>query len=523
MPLLEILIAGPYNVALTVAAIAGGTLAYRHGRAEGQTPLAWTVLLGVALAAGLVGSKVFFFDLQPAEYGEKTILGGILLGVIAVAFVARGLGLGVRRSLDILTVPTLVAMAIGRVGCFFAGCCLGIESSALPWHLHPVTLYEAALDLVLLAIIARRVPVTRLGLRIGVGVGGYAGIRFCTEFLRAGRELHAGLNTVQWFMLLVAAIMLVYAVQTSAAVRTTAPRPRATTHGTLIAAAALLAVLISALVAPVRWLTPLEWMVLLGVATVVALGAVGAMLPAVRSWRLSSAMGALVLMQPTAQDSTPPQKALIVGASMWRGTYERLVGESVDETTGCSSPVTSSRRTGGERYSVALRTSRPSAGRVTIEGAYLTGSDRPATAADESNYPSVPVRAGGVSITSEHPRGMFRFGGVLGATSQDSGASDGSTGFATLRLRMRVGILFEGHFSPASHYGTLGDVSYVGLGFQRRVHGARVLIGTGGVFQLHVPMRDRFEFDLAHNPVFDNIGGTRRSWRIGLRHIIPLP
>jgi phosphatidylglycerol---prolipoprotein diacylglyceryl transferase len=99
-----------------------------------------------------------------------------------------------------------LGQAVGRLGCFLNGCCLG-EPWDGPWAVtmagaarHPAQLYEAALDLLL----AGALWVTRLrprpeGNLFRRYLVGYALIRFGLEPLR-GDNGHTlwGLTLVQW-------------------------------------------------------------------------------------------------------------------------------------------------------------------------------------------------------------------------------------------------------------------------------------------------------------------------------------
>lgn len=106
--------------------------------------------------------------------------------------------------------------AIGRVGCFLAGCCYGIEyhgflsahypSDAIVEGLNlfprfPVQLFEAVLNLILfvILIIYTNKP-RRDGNVLGLYLICYSVIRFFVEFLRddASRGVFLGISTSQW-------------------------------------------------------------------------------------------------------------------------------------------------------------------------------------------------------------------------------------------------------------------------------------------------------------------------------------
>jgi prolipoprotein diacylglyceryltransferase len=83
--------------------------------------------------------------------GNKSIIGGLLGGLIGVEVVKRWIGEH-RSSGDLFTLPLIMSIGIGRIGCFLAGLTdntYGVETS-LPWgidlgdgiHRHPTNLYE---------------------------------------------------------------------------------------------------------------------------------------------------------------------------------------------------------------------------------------------------------------------------------------------------------------------------------------------------------------------------------------------
>jgi phosphatidylglycerol---prolipoprotein diacylglyceryl transferase len=84
----------------------------------------------VALVSGMIGAKLWYAALHPGPW-RQAILGGwavdgflVVAPVVAVAtLVAFNLPVGV--FLDAATPGLFFAVAIGRIGCFFTGCCAG--------------------------------------------------------------------------------------------------------------------------------------------------------------------------------------------------------------------------------------------------------------------------------------------------------------------------------------------------------------------------------------------------------------
>ena len=88
--------------------------------------LVWTVSL-VAIVVGIVGAKVWFIVLHRREHRlEGWCIQGFITGaILAAAILLVVLDVPIGVFLDVIAPGLLVAMAVGRVGCFFAGCCGG--------------------------------------------------------------------------------------------------------------------------------------------------------------------------------------------------------------------------------------------------------------------------------------------------------------------------------------------------------------------------------------------------------------
>jgi phosphatidylglycerol---prolipoprotein diacylglyceryl transferase len=142
------------------------------------------------------------------------LLGGGLFSLISL-YVLKNWSL---KNSEFLVVPLTMGHAIGRVGCFLAGCCFGSKtSSVIGTHLHgalrhPVQLYEAG-GLVLIAL-----GVTKLkNFRLPFYLICYGLLRFGLEFIR-GDEIRGGwleLSTSQWIsllLILLGMIQVIYSI-----------------------------------------------------------------------------------------------------------------------------------------------------------------------------------------------------------------------------------------------------------------------------------------------------------------------
>mgnify|MGYP000388872400 CR=1 FL=1 len=141
-------------------------------------------------------------------YTNKTIVGGLLGGLMGVELTKKLIG-ETKSSGDLFTYPLVLAMMIGRIGCFSMGIheeTYGIETS---WPTgmnlgdgllrHPVSLYEiAALWLFWIAMlqIERRI-VLKEGLRFQFFMIYYLLFRFILDFIKPGYTYFWGIGSIQ--------------------------------------------------------------------------------------------------------------------------------------------------------------------------------------------------------------------------------------------------------------------------------------------------------------------------------------
>jgi phosphatidylglycerol---prolipoprotein diacylglyceryl transferase len=171
---------------------------------------------GIALGAfcgAMIGAKLPFAlaDWHALLEGRvwfengKTIVFGMVGGYAGVELAKAMLGVRVKTG-DGFAVPAAGAVAVGRLGCFAAGCCHGVATS-LPWggdfgdglRRHPTQIYEAAFHATLTIILAmfQRKGMFR-GQLIMLYIISYIIYRFVTEFLRPETVLAASLTGYQW-------------------------------------------------------------------------------------------------------------------------------------------------------------------------------------------------------------------------------------------------------------------------------------------------------------------------------------
>jgi phosphatidylglycerol:prolipoprotein diacylglycerol transferase len=120
---------------MTAFVVAFGVLLSR-GRRVGIGPVRLVELYLVAAVGGMTGARLLYV-LAVGEPGALfscqggfAYYGGVIGGTVAVAAVARARALHLWKLADVAVPALVIGNAIGRIGCFFAGCCHGMPVSA---------------------------------------------------------------------------------------------------------------------------------------------------------------------------------------------------------------------------------------------------------------------------------------------------------------------------------------------------------------------------------------------------------
>jgi phosphatidylglycerol:prolipoprotein diacylglycerol transferase len=217
-----------YPLIMAFAIAAGGLLLRRS---QARLPLTWSQKLGLGIGGfcgAMIGAKLPFAltDWDGLVAGTawfadgKTIMCGIAGGYLGVEVAKWTLGIHIKTG-DTFAVPVAVAVALGRVACFFGGCCYG-QPTSLPWGVcfptapdggtiarHPTQLYEAAFHLAcagVLLLLQRRGLFQGQLIKLYILV--YLGYRFITEFIRPEHQFWLGLTIYQWAAIVLAPIFV---------------------------------------------------------------------------------------------------------------------------------------------------------------------------------------------------------------------------------------------------------------------------------------------------------------------------
>lgn len=223
-----------YGVLVALGFLAGLGATLRLARRAGLSAEKVTNLAIYCAMAGIIGAKLFMFLFDLGDYvrnpGQIFTLetlqaagvfhGGFLAALAVAALYMRRQQLPVLATMDIFAPGVAIGQAIGRLGCFAAGCCWGRECS-LPWGvrfrsdfaspvpldkaLHPVQLYESAADLLIFGLLYRRAAQPHpAGQVIGLYMVLYSAARFLIEFFREHEQSLVGpFSLTQWIALAV--------------------------------------------------------------------------------------------------------------------------------------------------------------------------------------------------------------------------------------------------------------------------------------------------------------------------------
>jgi phosphatidylglycerol:prolipoprotein diacylglycerol transferase len=208
-----------YGVLLAIAFLAALWVASRQAKREGLDAGRITDMAVWVLIAGLLGAKLLlvtvdwrFFSRNPRELlsifqSGGVFYGGLLAGILVAWLYARHYQLPGWRTADVLAPGVVIGQAIGRLGCFSAGCCWG-KPAQVPWAvtftdvyaaravgtpmdtpLHPSQLYESVAAVLIFFFLLWLAPRKRFYGQVTLAyIALYSAVRFSLEFLRGDPE-----------------------------------------------------------------------------------------------------------------------------------------------------------------------------------------------------------------------------------------------------------------------------------------------------------------------------------------------
>ncbi len=173
-----------WGLFVMVGFIVGGLIAAKEAKKQGYKPDFIYDLTFYVIIASIIGARIFFviekwdefFKINPLKIfavweGGLIFFGGVLLAVPVAIFYIKRKGLSVWKVGDWIAPGFAIGISIGRIGCFFNGCCFG-KPTSLPWGvifspesaagsifpnvpLHPTQLYESVGDFLVFLILTR--------------------------------------------------------------------------------------------------------------------------------------------------------------------------------------------------------------------------------------------------------------------------------------------------------------------------------------------------------------------------------
>ena len=225
-----------YGALVALAFLAGLWMAARLARHDSLDAYAVTNLGIYCALSAIIGAKAMMLIVDP-RYRENpreiftmdtlqaggVFYGGLIAALAVAWWYMRKTHLPLWRTADVFAPGIALGHGIGRLGCFSAGCCWGIECH-LPWAvtftnpvahdlvgvplgqpLHPTQLYESLAEFAIFAVLYRQIGKPhRPGVTIGLYLMLYGAARFLVEFFRyheQGNLWGTPLDTSQWISL----------------------------------------------------------------------------------------------------------------------------------------------------------------------------------------------------------------------------------------------------------------------------------------------------------------------------------
>lgn len=208
-----------YGLALFIATFVSLNLIMKEVQRKGFDKNIFFDLGIVILLSGILGARLLyvflnldFYIKNPIEifmlhHGGLAIFGGVVLSIISVAIFLRFKKNPFFVTMDLVIPFVALAQSIGRIGCFFNGCCYGLPSEfGFYFPIHDATLIPTQLIssfLLLILYIILRIEQQRPHLTGMIFVNYilfYSILRFGVEFLRGDSpKLFLNLTIFQYF------------------------------------------------------------------------------------------------------------------------------------------------------------------------------------------------------------------------------------------------------------------------------------------------------------------------------------
>ena len=168
-----------YGLFVAIGFLAGIFVAIRLGKTVGFMSNAVMDMGFIIILTGLIGSRIVYIIIELPKYisnpldifkiweGGLVFSGGLVAVIIAMIFYAKHYKVNIWTIADVWSPAAAIGQAIGRIGCFFAGCCYG-KPTDVPWAvvftnpksiatlnipIHPTQLYSSLSSFIIFVIL----------------------------------------------------------------------------------------------------------------------------------------------------------------------------------------------------------------------------------------------------------------------------------------------------------------------------------------------------------------------------------
>lgn len=181
-----------------------------------------SIIIGAIFGALFLSRGIAFLENPFFHYNQgwlalannKTIMGGLFGGLLGVEFAKKIIG-EKQSSGDLFTLPIIIGIIIGRIGCFLIGVnefTYGIETTAIfgmdlgdGFLRHPIALYEVVFLVLLFFLfikLQKKSFFSESGDYFKLFMVIYFSFRFGIEFIKPNTFLFLGLSSIQYLCLI---------------------------------------------------------------------------------------------------------------------------------------------------------------------------------------------------------------------------------------------------------------------------------------------------------------------------------
>lgn len=229
-----------YGVMMVLGFIFALTWALKYTKPKDIEPETVLDLSIYVLIGGIIGARLLYVLMNYQHFTDDWLgifnlrkgglawYGALIMGIMAGLIFSRISKISFWKLADMFATPIILGLAIGRIGCFFNGCCYGTITD-VAWGVkfpdvyppnmarHPTQLYESGLNLILFFILNKIDRTKKFnGKTFCYLIGSYAFLRFIIEFFREWTTttipLFIGLNLAQFTSLGLIALSIIVCI-----------------------------------------------------------------------------------------------------------------------------------------------------------------------------------------------------------------------------------------------------------------------------------------------------------------------